>query len=313
MTPRAAFVDIGTNTILCLIVELRDGGRFRVLEDLATITRLGQGVDKTGRISLAGEERSRRVLQSYIERCRDLGVEEVHAAGTSALRDAVNSDEVRARLKEDTGLAIRVLSGMEEARYVFLAVQRGLALGHEEVLVIDVGGGSTEFIWGNHQGLRRAISIDLGSVRLTERFLRSDPVTEKEYRDALDVIDTEITRLHDSVPESHTNARMIGIAGTFTTLAAIEKKLVRYSHHDVHGSVLQLTEVQRQRRLFQSQTIAERKKIPGLEPARADVILAGALLIERIMIRSQADDVIVSDQGVRYGLLYERLQHEQNC
>jgi exopolyphosphatase / guanosine-5'-triphosphate,3'-diphosphate pyrophosphatase len=307
MTPRSAFIDIGTNTILCLIAEVRDGERFRVLDDLAEITRLGQGVGETFKISAEGEARSREVLERYLNQCRDLGVEEIHAVGTSALRDAANSKEVRERLKHHLGLDIRVLSGEEEAAYSFLAVQRGLSLSGQELLVVDIGGGSTEFIWGNDTGIQRAASVDLGSVRLTERFLRSDPVTAEECALVVEAVNRELTALRQASAYAPA-VKMIGIAGTFTTLAAVEKRLLRYSHSDVHGSRLTLSEVQRQRKLFQRKSIQERKKIPGLEPKRADVILAGAILIEQIMTQFQTDQVIVSDQGVRYGLLYERLK-----
>ena len=154
MSPRrSAFIDIGTNTILCLIAEIRDTGRFRVLDDLAEIAGLGKGVDQTGSICAEGEQRALAVLERYLEHCKNLGVEEIIAVGTSALRDARNSAEVRARYRAKLGLEIRVISGDEEAAYSFLAVERGLALAGRELLVIDVGGGSTEFIRGNAAGV----------------------------------------------------------------------------------------------------------------------------------------------------------------
>jgi exopolyphosphatase/guanosine-5'-triphosphate,3'-diphosphate pyrophosphatase len=308
MTPRSAFIDIGTNTILCLIAELRDGGRFRVLDDLAEITRLGQGLDQTSEIGPEGEQRSLEVLERYLRQCRDLGVSEVYAVGTSALREARNSSEVRARFKQRLGLEIRVLSGMEEAAYSFLAVQKGLSLFGYELMVIDIGGGSMEITWGNDDGLHRAVSLDIGSVRLTERFLRSDPVTESECSLVVEAIDGKLSVLQKPQTEHAAAVKMVGIAGTFTTLAAVEKKLMRYSHRDVHGSRLTFAEVRRQRQLYQSKTVSQRKTIPGLEPKRADVILAGAILTERLMEHFEIDHVIVSDQGVRYGLLHERLK-----
>jgi len=308
MSPRrCAFIDIGTNTILCLIVEIGDSGRFRVLEDLAEIPRLGEGVDRAKQIGAAGEQRSIEVLESYLSQCRNLGVEEIIAVGTSALRDAHNSGEVCARLNTRLGFEIRVISGDEEAAYSFLSVQRGLPLEGRELLVIDVGGGSTEFIRGNDSGMAEALSVDLGAVRLTERLLRSDPVKPEEYDGMVALIDRELAPLRERWRKSGPALTLVGIAGTFTTLAAVEKKLTRYSHSEVHGSPLVLAEVRRQARLFLDKTIAERKKIPGLEPKRADVILAGACLIERIMTFFHTEDVIVSDQGVRYGLLYEQL------
>ena len=305
--PRFAFIDIGTNTILCLIAELRDGERFRVLDDLAEITRLGEGVDQTGSIGAAGEQRSREVLDRYLAVCRSLGVENVLAVGTSALRDARNSGEVRERWRQAMGVDVRVISGDEEAAYSFLAVQRGLMLRDSELLVIDIGGGSTEFIRGNESGVARALSIDVGSVRLTERFLHSDPVSENECAAMVAAIDREIGSVREALDGSVARLRLVGIAGTFTTLAAVEKRLERYSHSAVHGACLELTELRRQVRLFKSKTIAELKRIPGLEPKRADVMLAGAWLAERIMTSFAAERIVVSDQGVRYGMLHERL------
>jgi exopolyphosphatase / guanosine-5'-triphosphate,3'-diphosphate pyrophosphatase len=309
MSPqRLAFFDIGTNTILCLIAELDDAGRFAVLDDLAEIARLGEGVDRSGRISEEGEQRSAEILKSYLKRCADLKVGEALAVGTSALRDAKNSAEVRARFKKDLGLEVRVLSGKEEAAYSFLAVQKGLDLARQELLVVDIGGGSTEFIRGNESGVALALSIDIGSVRLTERFLRSDPVSKEECAATVAAIDRELHLWRDQMRDLPSSITLVGIAGTFTTLAAIEKKLALYSHGEVHGSVLTLNEVRRQIELFRGKSIAERKSIRGLEPKRADVILAGAYLIERIMTFMGAEHVIVSDQGVRYGLLHECLK-----
>jgi exopolyphosphatase / guanosine-5'-triphosphate,3'-diphosphate pyrophosphatase len=308
---RLGFIDIGTNTILCLIAELKSDGSFDIIDDLAEITRLGQGVDRAGEISPKGEERSLQVLRQYLERCRRLNVEEIIAVGTSALRDARNSAEVRARFKAQLGFEVRVISGNEEAAYSFLAIQKGLALAGQELLVVDVGGGSTEFIRGNAAGISQAVSINIGTVRLTEQFLHSDPVRKEECENMIRVIEKELARLPDQWLRDGAAMNLVGIAGTFTTLSAVERKLLRYAHAEIHGSRLTLSEVRRQVALFQGKTIEERKAIPGLEPKRADVMLAGATLIERIMTAFHSERVIVSDQGVRYGLLHERLKTAQ--
>jgi exopolyphosphatase/guanosine-5'-triphosphate,3'-diphosphate pyrophosphatase len=304
---RCAFFDIGTNTILCLIAECEGGGQFRVLDDLAEITRLGQGVDQTRRISPAGEERSSAVLRFYLERCATLGVQEIAAVGTSALRDAQNSGEVLARWQRQLGLNVRVISGEEEATYAFLAARQGLALAGQELLVIDIGGGSTEFIRGNSESIAEAVSVDLGTVRLTERFLHSDPVTHQECRSVAQEIDRTLAPVKARWLRDLPKLTLVGIAATFTTLVAVQKKLAQYSHGEVHGSLVSLDEVRRQIKLYQAMTHAQRKEIAGLHPQRADVILAGAYLIERIMTLFDARQVIVSDQGVRYGLLHRRL------
>ncbi len=306
-TKRFAAIDIGTNTILLLIAELESDGSFQVLDDRAEITRLGAGVDRARQIGPEGERRSLEVLKSYLETCRSLGVDEIAAVGTSALRDARNRGDFKTRLKRELDLDLRVLSGEEEAAYSYQAVQKGLALGEEEVLVVDVGGGSTELIWGKGGALHRSISLDLGAVRLTERFLLSDPVREEECARLTTAIDRELQPLLVDWGVGGGFHAIVGIAGTFTTLAAIAKGLRRYSHSEVHGSCLSRAEVARQVQLFKGKTIAERKEIPGLEAKRADVILAGALLIERVMALFRVDQVTVSDQGIRYGLLHERL------
>ena len=304
---RFAAIDIGTNTILLLIAELKENRTFEVLEDRAEITRLGKGVDRTRRISAPAAERTLKVLRAYRERCAELAVDEIVAVGTSALRDARNATAFQARLKRELDLELQVLSGEEEARYSYLAVERGLDLKGEEVLVVDVGGGSTEFIWGNDGRLCRWASLDLGSVRLTERFLATDPARQDECDRLVTAIDRELDSLIVEWAVKPCFSAMVGIAGTFTTLAAVERGLVRYSHSEVHGSLLSRVEVRRQIRLYQAMPIAERRKISGLEPQRADVILAGAILIERIMAFFGLDEARVSDQGIRYGLLYERL------
>jgi len=306
MSPRrSAFIDVGTNTILCLIADIRETGRFRVLDDMAEIARLGQGVDQSRIIGTAGEGCAIEILGRYRDRCNDLGVEEITAVGTSALRDAKNSESVRARIRDKLGIDIRVISGAEEAGYSFLAVQRGLSLLGRELLVIDIGGGSTEFILGNENGVSRALSIDVGSVRLTERYLHSDPVSTEEIAAMSLAIEAHLAGIANQIAIRAGRATWVGIAGTFTTLAAIERKLARYSHSQVHGSVLTLAEVKRQVAMLQERTVAERKQIIGLEPKRADVIFAGAYLIEKIMARFGANQLVVSDQGVRYGLLHE--------
>ncbi len=306
MNPRrGAFIDVGTNTILCLIADIRDTGRFRVLDDLAEIAGLGRGVDQTGMIGAAGEARATEILGQYRDHCHDLGVEAITAVGTSALRDAKNSAEVRARILSKLGIDIRVISGAEEAAYSFLAVQRGLSLLGRELLVIDIGGGSTEFIRGNEDGVTRAASIDVGSVRLTERVLHSDPVRAGEVAAMDAAVNFALAPIAQAFSSQAASLTLVGIAGTFTTLAAIEKRLARYSHSQVHGSVLTLAEVKRQVALLQEKSVAQRRHIVGLEPKRADVIFAGAYLIEKIMERFGASQVVVSDQGVRYGLLHE--------
>ncbi len=305
--PRFAAIDVGTNTILMLVADVDANGAFTVFADRSEIARLGRGVDQTRSLSSAGMERALAVLRDYMRVCRQSGVGEVAAVGTSALRDAVNAKTFIERLKRELKLDLRVLSGAEEAAYSYLSVRKGLKIDAPEMLVVDVGGGSTEFIWAKEGKLQGWASVDVGSVRLTERHLRSDPVLPEECARLVAAVDQSLGKLLVDGGGKISAPVMVGIAGTFTTMAAVQKGLRHYSHSEVHGSRLRRTEIERQAVLYQSKTVAQRKQIDGLEPMRADVILAGALLIERILSLFGVDEAIVSDQGIRYGLLYEKL------
>ncbi|HWP57225.1 MAG TPA: Ppx/GppA phosphatase family protein [Candidatus Acidoferrales bacterium] len=304
---RFAAVDLGTNTILLLVADIETDGSFVVLEDAARITRLGEGVDRNGALSEAAQERSLQALRHYAEECRRLAVDEVAVVGTSALRDAVNRDAFIDRVARDLGWKLRVLSAEEEARYSFIAVCAGLDLRGQEVLAVDVGGGSTELIWGRDGVPSAWVTTQLGSVRLTERYLVADPPRAEECREVIAAVDRELELRCAALRDAHRPQSAVGIAGTFTTLSALAQGLRTYSHSDVHGAVLTLAEVERLIELFQGRSAAERRAIPGLEPGRADVILAGSLLVERVMRFFRFDRILISDQGVRYGILYERL------
>ncbi len=311
-TWRLATIDVGTNTVLFLIVEIDHKGNFRVLEDHAEITRLGEGVQHSGVIGRGGRQRTLDILRVYCERCRSWNVQEIMVAGTSALREAANASDFKTCLKQDLGLDLRILTTREEAWYSYLSVQKGLTGLAPELLVVDIGGGSTEFVWGKGGELQRWVSYPMGTVKLTERFLTSDPARKEECDLLIRAVDSDLSeQLADWGTETNFSS-MVGIAGTFTTLSAVEKALVPYRAEEVHGSPLKRKEVRRQIRLFQSKTVAKRTLIPGLEPKRADVILAGALLIDRIMDRFRMDQAIVSDQGIRYGLLFHRLTGAQD-
>jgi len=305
--PRFAAIDLGTNALLLLVAEFTGDGTFSVVTERAEIARLGEGVDRTRSLSTAGIERALVILRDYKRMCHSFGVEEIAVVGTSALRDALNAKSFIQRLKRELNLDLRVLSGAEEAAYSYLSVRKGLQLTASQVLVVDVGGGSTEFIWAKDGKLQGWASLDIGSVRLTERHLRSDPPTQEECARVVTAVDQSLGKLRADWSGKLSAPVMVGIAGTFTTMSAVEKGLRHYSHSEVHGSRLTHGEVERQIELYRSRTLAERRWIAGLEPKRADVMLAGAILIERILALFGIEEVIVSDQGIRYGLLYEKI------
>jgi exopolyphosphatase/guanosine-5'-triphosphate,3'-diphosphate pyrophosphatase len=311
-THRFASVDLGTNTVLLLVADIQPDGSFLVVDDRAEITRLGEGVDRNGFLGEAAQSRSLAALKNYARQCRNLDADEVVIVGTSALRDAANRAAFIDRVKQECGWTLRVLSGEEEARYSFVAVCRGLDLQRQPVLAVDVGGGSTELMWGTQGALTSWVTMQLGSVRLTERYLIADPPCKEELRQLTSAIDTELQRQCGGPRMNSAPPATVGIAGTFTTLAALALGLKTYSHRDVHGSRLSRPELARLIDLFKSQSVAQRRQIPGLDPGRADVILAGSLLVERIMTFFGIDQVLVSDQGVRYGILYEKLERDHD-
>ncbi|MEI9477854.1 MAG: Ppx/GppA phosphatase family protein [Deltaproteobacteria bacterium] len=300
---RVASIDIGTNTILLLIAGL-DGGKLNPLFEMETIARLGEGVQKKGVLSQEAMTRGFQTLSQYMQRCRSMGVERVFAVGTSALREASNAYDFLRMIEEQLGLTIDIISGEEEALFSFLAVVRDLGESDKSpILVVDVGGGSTEFILGKGDCVCGWVSLPLGAVRFTEQFLFSDPVREEEWQRMEKAIRERLSQ----IPRAGEPIKMVAVGGTATTLASVEQGLNNFVVEKIHHFHLTREALQNQLRLYQSKTIEERKNIPGLAPARADVIPAGGAILSMAMEELQCPSVLVSCHGVRYGLLYKRL------
>jgi exopolyphosphatase/guanosine-5'-triphosphate,3'-diphosphate pyrophosphatase len=299
---RVASIDIGTNTILLLIAKV-EGGRIHPLFEIETVARLGEGVQKNGILLKEAMDRGFQTLSQYSKWCREMEVQEIFAAGTSALREAKNSEEFLKLIKERLDLSIDVIAGEEEAQLSFLAVAKDLQEEGNPILVVDVGGGSTEFILGKGNQINQWISLPLGSVRFTEQFLRSDPVQEKES----EMMEKRIRELLVSIPHSKEPLSMVAVGGTATALASVEQGLEEFIPKKIHHFVLEKEALKNQLLLYQSKTIEERKKIPGLSAARADVILAGGTILYLAMEELDCPSVLISCHGVRYGLLYKKL------
>ena len=297
-----ASIDIGTNTILLLIAEV-EGERIRPLSEMETVVRLGEGVQESGILTNEAMNRGIQTLSYYSERCQAIGVQKIFAVGTSALREAKNSGEFLRLVKKKLNLSIEVISGEEEARLFFLAVSKDLTEVNESILVVDVGGGSTEFILGRSNQIDEWISLPLGSVRFTEQYLHSDPVREGEWR----TMEKRIGELLAKIPHSQEPPSMVAVGGTGTTLASVEQGLREFIPEKIHHFVLKKEALRDQLLLYRSKTIEERKEIPGLPAARADVILAGGTILYLTMEKLNCPSVLISCHGVRYGLLYTRL------
>ena len=304
---RVAAIDIGTNTVLLLVAERRDG-KVVAVEEHATITRLGQDVDKTRRLAPEAVERTNACLSRYAEIVTRLGASKTDVVGTSAMRDAGGGEEVRAHVKACFGVDARTISGDEEARLSFAGALSGLDLPHRpdgRVVVFDIGGGSTEVVDGDRatRGIHFARSYDVGSVRLTERHVRSDPPSASER----EAVARAATEAFATVPDGLRGAPVVGIAGTVTTLAAVSLGMTAYDGARVHGLTLTIEELERVTELLARVRLEQRKTIAGLEPKRADVIVAGASVVLAFLRRVGAQSITVSDRGVRWGLAEELL------
>jgi exopolyphosphatase/guanosine-5'-triphosphate,3'-diphosphate pyrophosphatase len=299
---RVAAIDIGTNTVLLLVAEKRDGSLVAV-EEQATITRLGQGVDKMRTLAPEAVERTNACLDRYAEIVTRLGVSKTAVVGTSAMRDAGGGEAVRSHVKARFGVDARTISGDEEARLTFGGALSGLSLTDGRVVVFDIGGGSTEVVDGDRDTrvIAYAHSYDVGSVRLTERHVRSDPPSDAERA----AIAKTASDAFAMIPASVRGAPVVGIAGTMTTLAAVSLGMASYDGARVHGHTMPIGELERVVDLLARVPLAERKKLAGLEPKRADVIVAGGLVALAFLRQVGAASVMVSDRGVRWGLAEE--------
>ncbi|MCC6525381.1 MAG: Ppx/GppA family phosphatase [Polyangiaceae bacterium] len=303
---RIAGIDIGTNSVLLLVVEVR-GPALVPLVDRATITRLGRGVDASRNLSPEGLARTLACLADYGAEARALGVSALAAVATSAARDAGNGAELLDAAEGLLGVRPAIVDGDEEAALTFAGALSGLALPGARVAVLDVGGGSTEIVLGRAPGgagpgaVEAAVSLDVGAVRLSERHVRTDPPAPSE----LDAVRAEVRAALARAP-SVAGVPLVGVAGTVTTLAAIVGGVVPYDGARIHGSRLAATELERLGAELAARSLAERRLVPGLEPARADVIVAGALIVGELVRAAGAAELVVSDRGVRWGLV-ERL------
>jgi len=301
---RIATIDVGTNTVLMLAVEPRSDGTLVPLADLARITRLGRGVERSGRLDPAAAQTTLDAIVEFAVRARELGVERITAVATAALRDVADGASFLAQVRAKAGIELSVISGETEAQLSYLAVVRGLRLDPAaRVLIVDIGGGSTEFIRTEPGAELHAVSLQMGSVRLTERHIHHDPPAPAEVTALRATIDNEI----DSLNWNYRPETMVGIAGTATTVCAVALKLIDYDSATVHGYRLSRAEVGHTLELFGTLPSQERRKLPGLVEGRVDVIFAGTAILERVMARFDVEEVVISDQGVRWGLAWREI------
>lgn len=300
---KVAAIDIGTNTVRLLIAE-KNGAWHDVLRELE-ITRLGEGVNQTRTIKPEAMERTFAMLAKYKELIDRNGVDRVRVVATSAMRDAVNSADFVSMVKERLGLTIEIISGEEEGRLTFAGVAGpdSLVKPDELALVVDVGGGSTEYIYGRNGTVFGATSLNIGSVRLYELFIKHDPPLPGELERAREMIQTSAMPVFDKMAVENPDI-VVAVAGTATQLAAIYYEVEPYDPQKIHGSRLSLSELRSLVAQLAAMPVEERKRLKGMHPKRADVIATGALILEETLAGLGFSEMIISEKDILDGIAY---------
>jgi exopolyphosphatase / guanosine-5'-triphosphate,3'-diphosphate pyrophosphatase len=295
---RVAVIDIGTNSTRLLIADVESPGVYEV-ERRTTVTNMGRGVDHTGMICSDAMESVCDVVAGYKARYEEMGMDRVMAIATSAVRDAINGEAFVAELRERFNLDPRMLTGEEEARLTYLG-----ATAHrpesDPTLVFDIGGGSTELIVGTGSEVDFHTSLQAGTIRQSERHLTSDPPDPHELEDLAADIRNQIARAIAAQPEDRPT-RAIAVAGTPTSLAAIDQGLEPYDRDRVHGYRLGMRPIQRMLSRLSSLPLAERLRVPGLHPGRAPTIVAGTVILVQVMRAFSLQEIEVSELDILHG------------
>jgi exopolyphosphatase/guanosine-5'-triphosphate,3'-diphosphate pyrophosphatase len=299
---RYAVIDAGTNSIKFHVGEHGIDGKWRTVVDRAELTRLGEGMEQKGAIIDAALERTAAAVAGMVDEARRLGVRAIAAVGTAGLRIASNGNEVVAVIQARTGVRIEVISGEEEGRLAYVAAQAGLGLNQGSLVVFDTGGGSSQFTFGHDANVDERFSVDVGAVRYTERYRLDRAVSPEVLREAMAAISTDLARI-DGRPVP---AALVAMGGAVTNITAVKHRLATYDPAVVQGSVLDRDEIDRQIELYRSLDADDRRAIVGLQPKRAEVILAGACIVRTVMEKLGKQSFAVSDRGLRHGVLAER-------
>jgi exopolyphosphatase/guanosine-5'-triphosphate,3'-diphosphate pyrophosphatase len=299
---RYAVIDCGTNSIKFHIAERTSEGGWRMLVDRAELTRLGEGLTDGGPIGREPLERAVTAIAGMVQEAQAHDVIALVAVGTAALRMCNNRDDVRAEIARRTGVEIEVIPGDEETRLAFLAVRAGLPIPYGTSAVLDTGGGSTQLTFGHDATVDEQWSVNVGAVRYTEAFGLDDAVSPEVLAEALAAISTDLVRLDGRGPVD----ALVGMGGAITNMTAVSLRLATYDPDRVQAAVLERAEIDRQIELYRTTGTEERRAIVGLQPKRAEVILAGACIVRTVMDKLGAESLVVSDRGLRHGVLEEQ-------
>ena len=305
---KRASIDLGTNTCLLLIKEDSLSGE-RIFHDESQVVRLGEGVARTGQLSVEAMKRAQDCLANYVRIAGNLGVsaKEIVAVGTAQARDARNAKAFFSEIEATLGLQFRILTGDEEAKATFLGA-RLPGIDSKEMVVMDIGGGSTELVaMPDPSSSISGESIGIGAVKITENFLLRDPVTDSEFWNAEESINQSLTKLkvwsQGLESKMGKSPRFVAVAGTAVTLAMLQTGMTEFDASQIDGTLLSRGDVHRLVEELKWRSVQERKQMPGMDAKRADVILAGALIFWRVMEELGFPQVTISTRGLRYGVL----------
>lgn len=300
--PRYAAIDIGTNSIKFHIGERMSDGSWLTIIDRAEVVRLGEGLRETGVFNNQAMARAATAIANMTEEAQHYHVAALVAVATMGMRNAGNAGQFIAAIHADCGVSIEVISGEEEARLAYLAVQAGLGLPDVPLVVFDSGGGSTQFTFGHGSTVDDRFSLNVGAARFTECYALNGHVSKITLIEALDAISADLVRL-DAAP---TPKALIGMGGSVTNMVAVKLNLIKYDPDAVQGAILTKDDIDRQIEQYRSCPAKERQAIIGLQPGRAEVILAGACIVKTVLQKFRMDVLTVSDRSLRHGLLIDR-------
>lgn len=301
---KVAALDLGTNSFLCLIVEGDKAGIKKVLSDQVKVVRLGQGVDKTGFFHPDALARAKVCLQEFKKEIDHQKVDRILAMATSAARDAKNGQELF-RIGEELDLPIEIIPGNEEARITFAGAIEGMAQADENIIVVDVGGGSTEFIVGNKSKLHFSKSLNLGCVRLTEKYITAQPIPQQERILVEDVVAQQLETILPEI-QSYSAQEILAVAGTPSAIAIAE--LGKFDAEKVHGFILDQNRLKKWCDILARTSVQEKINKYKIDAGRADVLFAGATLLHQFLLMLNRPSMKVSIKGVRYGVALEALR-----
>lgn len=298
-------IDIGTNSMRLLIADYIDG-KLANREKFVNTTRIGQGVDENGYIREDAIQRNIDALKEFALICKEQKCEHIFCMGTSALRDSKNGAYFVNLAKESTGVDVEIVSGNEESNLGFKGVLEGLD-DKEQILVIDIGGGSTEFIIGDRDGIKFAKSENVGALRMTEKFLKEDPICETEFEEMSNFILDEIKETLEYIKKMNIG-KLVGIGGTITSLSAMNQNLEVYSMEKIHNSTISNKDIKTILQNLKKMTLSDKKTLKGLQPKRADIITSGVKILNIIMENLEIENIIVSEYDNLEGLICQKSQ-----